>query len=399
MHGAAGARAEFDQALREDDAVLLYEEAPCGYFSTTPEGLIAKTNRTFARMTGYQADRLVGRVFFDELLTAGGRIYFETIMLPTLLMQDAAREIALDLVCADGSHLPVLLNSVLGRDADGRPRVVRTVVFDASARRNYERELLRAKQRAEALEARSSELVRTLQQTLIPPAAPTVAGLDVAALYRPAGDGQEVGGDFYDLFQVTRDDWVAVVGDVSGKGVSAAVVTALARHALRGACVPDPSPSAALAVLNRTLLHHESQKHCTVVIVHLHRAVVGSWTARISSGGHPLPLLLHDGRVDCVGEPGVLLGILPEVVQPTVAAELGAGDAVVLYTDGITEGRAGPVFYGLERLRDSVRRHRGPAQEIAAGVLADALGFQGGRPADDIALVVLRVPEPPRSST
>jgi sigma-B regulation protein RsbU (phosphoserine phosphatase) len=101
--------------------------------------------------------------------------------------------------------------------ADGSPRMIRTAIFDATERRGYERELLRAKQRAEASEAQAKALARTLQQTLIPQAPPEIPGLDVAAVYRPAGSGDEVGGDFYDIFEVGAEDWVIVVGDVCGR--------------------------------------------------------------------------------------------------------------------------------------------------------------------------------------
>ncbi len=102
-------------------------------------------------------------------------------------------------------------------------------MFDATERRSYERELLAAKRRAEESEVHASLLSRTLQQTLIPPEIPHIPGLDVAAVYRPAGDGEEIGGDFYDVFQIGVDDWMVAIGDVQGKGANAAVVTALAR--------------------------------------------------------------------------------------------------------------------------------------------------------------------------
>ena len=159
-------------ALAGDDPEQLYDRAPCGYLTTTPDGLIAKVNQTFLTLTGYDQGDLVGRRRFVDLLTAGGRIYHETHYAPMLQMHGTAREIALDVVCADGRRLPVLVNSVLERDVLGLPTVVRTAVFDASQRREYERELLRAKQRAEASEVHARKLAQTLQQSFIPPDAP-----------------------------------------------------------------------------------------------------------------------------------------------------------------------------------------------------------------------------------
>src|SRR6185312_12851732 len=119
-------------------------------------------------------------------------------------------------------------------------------VFDATERRAYERELLRAKRRAEESEAHATDLARTLQQTLIPPAPPEIPELDIAAAYRPAGAGDEVGGDFYDIFELASGSWVIALGDVRGKGVQAAVVAALARHTIRAAAVRASQPSEVL---------------------------------------------------------------------------------------------------------------------------------------------------------
>jgi len=164
-------------------------------------------------------------------------------------LHGSVREIALEDVRADGARLPVLVNSVLERDADGAPLAIRTAVFDATERRRYEQELVRAKERAEASEANARLLAATLQRTLIPPEAPRIEGLDVAAAYRPAGDGSEVGGDFYDVFQIGVDDWAIVVGDVCGKGAEAAVT--------------NSDPGRPLLLLNDVLLRRENSLFCT----------------------------------------------------------------------------------------------------------------------------------------
>lgn len=137
----------------------LYEEAPCGYISAAPGGEMVKVNRTLLAWTGYSREELLGRRF-QELLTPGGRIYHETHYAPLLRMQGAVREIALELVCADGRQLPVLVNSVLRTDDDGRPQLVRTTVFDATHRRKYERELLLARERERAARMQTERLQR-----------------------------------------------------------------------------------------------------------------------------------------------------------------------------------------------------------------------------------------------
>jgi len=382
----------FYAALLDDDAEKLYERAPCGYLSTTPDGLIIKVNQTFLTLTGFERHELVGRKNFADLLTAGGRIYHETHYLPMLTMQDSAREIALDIVTSDGTRLAVLVNSVLERDVSGAPVVVRTAVFDATERRGYERELLLAKERAEQSEARATALARTLQRTLIPPAPPRIAGLDVAATYRPAGNGEEVGGDFYDVFEVANGDWVVVIGDVCGKGVDAAVVTALARHTLRAASVSQELPSRALDTLNQVLLHHETDRFCTVALLRLRHRDDG-WRGTLACGGHPLPLLIRtgSGAVE-LGSSGSLIGVLDQPTWQDTDVDLRPGDAIVAFTDGVTEGRNGEDFYGDNRLRASVIRHAGSATSLAEGVLADVLEFQSGDARDDIAIVAVSVP-------
>ena len=381
----------FLAALVDDDAEQLYERAPCGYLSTTPDGVIVKVNQTFLTLTGHSRDDLVGTPLTD-LFTAGGRIYHETHYAPMLRMQGRAREIALDLVRADGRRIPVLINAVLEHDDAGHPRVVRTAVFDATDRREYERELLRAKQRAEESEARARTLARTLQQTLIPPTPPAVPGLDVATVYRATGGGDEVGGDFYDVFQTGQGDWVVVIGDVSGKGVDAAVVTALARYTLRAAAVRSPRPSDALQMLNEVMLDHETDRYCTVALLRLRDE--DGWTATVAAGGHPLPYLRRAGEPGpgSLGQPGTLIGLLEETRFADDERALASGDAIVLYTDGVTEARSGDEFYGSERLEGVIRATAGTAADLAHAIVDDAMAFQGGQARDDIAVIVLRVP-------
>ena len=144
----------------EEDPGELYEHAPCGYLSTLPDGTIVKVNETFLAWTGYTRRDLIGRRRFRDLLSAGGQIYHESHYAPLLTMQDDVHEVAFDVVCANGRRLPTLVNSLLRRDPAGRPRLIRTTVFNATERRGYERELLYARRAAEESEKR----VRVLQE-------------------------------------------------------------------------------------------------------------------------------------------------------------------------------------------------------------------------------------------
>ena len=380
-------------AFLEESAEDLYEAAPCGYVSALLDGPIVRVNRTFLSWTGYRAEEVVGVRRLQDLLTPGGRIFYETHYAPLLRLQGQVREIALDFVCADGRTLPVLMNSVLKTDETGAALLSRTTIFDATERRSYEQELLRAKRSAEESEARVRLLAETLQRSLIPPAPPMVPALDVAAVYRPAGLGDQVGGDFYDIFETARGDWAVVLGDVCGKGPEAATVTALARYTVRAAAMEARRPNRVLMRLNDALLRQRAERFCTVVYARL-RNLRGRWRITVASGGHPPPIRVTGrGEMGSVGRPGHLLGVLDEAELHDVSIDLDPGDALVFFTDGVTEARRDREFYGDDRLRDLLRALAGrTAADIAAAIESDVVAFQSGIPRDDIAVVVVAAP-------
>ena len=382
-------------AILEDSAEDLYENAPCGYFSTLPDGTIAKANATFLDWTGYRREDLIGHRRFQTLLATGDRIFYETHYVPLLRMQRAVREIAVDVVCADGRRLPVLLNSVVKTDADGAVAYFRTSVFDARQRREYERELLRARQQAEESEARARDLARTLQESFIPPVPPQIPGFQVGAAYRPAGEGDEVGGDFYDVFAMADDRWVVALGDVRGKGVLAARVTALARYTLRAAAMQNESPAGVLETLNEALRRSDEDRFCTVAYAVVRASKGPTATVDLVIGGHALPIRASS-TVPAVpiGEYGDLIGVLERPTFGEASFDMDAGDVLCFFTDGVTEGRSGDEYYGDERLTDYLDASVGhTAAAIADGLVADVIAFQEGVARDDIAVVVLKRPE------
>jgi sigma-B regulation protein RsbU (phosphoserine phosphatase) len=309
-----------------------------------------------------------------------------------LRLQGTVREIALEVVRADGSRMPVLVNAGLETEPDGNPLVTRIVLLDATERREYERELLRAKQKAEASEARARALAMTLQQTLIPPNPPHIPGLEISACYRPAGAGEEVGGDFYDVFEIAEDDWAVTLGDVCGKGVDAAVVTAMVRHTIRALTVHTQGPAEVLHGLDQALQRRATDRFCTVALVRLRRTE-GRWGFSLSLGGHPRPLLLRpDAESVNIGEPGSLVGVLAKPSFISTEADLVPGSTMVLFTDGVTEGRSGQEQYGEDRLREVAELQRGKPM-VAEAILADVLTFQQGTARDDIAVVTITVPD------
>jgi PAS domain S-box-containing protein len=148
--------------LPEESLEELYDQAPCGYLTTTTDGVVVRVNDTFLRWTGLRREDLVGVRRFSELLTSGGRIFHETHYAPLLRMQGSVREVALDIVRADSTTLPALVSAVVRPGSGGEPDLVRTTVFDATHRRSYEQQLLSARRSAEASEAR----MRSLQEVV-----------------------------------------------------------------------------------------------------------------------------------------------------------------------------------------------------------------------------------------
>jgi sigma-B regulation protein RsbU (phosphoserine phosphatase) len=391
VHTAGEWAAGYEQ-LRDDDAELLYQHAPVGYMTVAPDGIIVKVNETFLRWTGHIREDLVDRQMFPDLLRSDGADYYESQLIPLLNQHGEVREVALDVRTAGDGTLSVLINATLARYEDGQPRLVRLAVMDATERREYERELVLSRHRAEVAQEQAVNLARTLQDTLLPPALPSIPGLDVAAVYRPAGDGSQVGGDFYDVFQVGPDDWVVMLGDVCGKGVPAAVVTSLVRHTLRAVTVMEADPARVLNTLNAVMLEsRDDDRFCTVILIRLTNGPEG-WSVAMASGGHAPPLLVRGRHVAPVPfEPGTLIGVFEDASFTSTTFALKAGDTLLLHTDGATEARHESDFFGDERLKKSVRRHEGSPHLVVNGVLADVLAFQDGRASDDIALVAVSV--------
>ena len=441
-------------ALLQDSAEDLYENAPCGYLSAYPDGTIARVNRTFLTWTGYSQDDLVGTRRFVDLLTAGGRIYHETHIAPLLRMQGSVRAIALDLKLADGTVLPVLVNAHLVSDPEGVALAQRITVFDASDRKEYERELLAARRRAETTAARlrvveqvvadlaavsrvadvSAVMVRagveafgatvsamwladsstgvyrwagvvpealvphaldipaddalpqsaallagevvlldataattipevltslgtpsgtlvltplaaldrtlgvlalgfdvdrhlepdelelfktlgrqagqaveraalfdeqrsvaeTLQRSLLPRDVPDDPRLTVAAVYRPAVDGLDVGGDWFDAFHLDRDRVGLVVGDVVGRGLHAAAAMGQLRSAVRALATTDAGPALLLNRLDRFVAGVEAADTATMVYAELD---LRDGRLRYACAGHPPPVLVGAGGI------------------------------------------------------------------------------------------------------
>ena len=149
-------------------------------------------------------------------------------------------------------------------------------------------------------------------------------------------------------------------------------------------------PSGVLETLNEVLLRDRTDRFCTVAVVRLREAAAG-WTARLACGGHPLPIAFDGGAARSVGTPGTLLGVFDSLTVGDTTVELGPGDGLVLYTDGITEARGREQMFGEARLVEAIGRHK-DAADLSAAIVDEALAFQGGNPSDDIVVVTVRVP-------
>ena len=217
-------------------------------------------------------------------------------------------------------------------------------------------------------------------------------GLTAAVRFIAAGEGIEVGGDFYDLFRARGSAVAALIGDVCGKGPEAASVTALARHTLRAAAAYEARPSAVLSLLHRALREaRDDGRFCTVAYCDFEVRPDGL-RMLLCCGGHPLPLVLRrSGSVEPVGKLGTLLGADVEPALSDVVIDLAPGDLVVLYTDGVTEVRAGrKEIFGHRDLAELLERCRGlPADSVAQRIQDAVLAAANGRPRDDIAILVI----------
>lgn len=257
-----------------------------------------------------------------------------------------------------------------------------------------------AVENARLLEERG-HIARTLQDSLLPSGLPDVPGVEVAARYRPAGRINEVGGDFYDVFALGPSSWAVVIGDVCGKGAEAAAVTALARYTLRATALIQPAPGRVLEALNTAMLAERADlRFCTAVFVRLDLAGGPGSGARvcatICSAGHPLPLLRPAApalTARAVGHAGTLLGVVSELELAEDHVELGPGDALVLYTDGVTEAHAPDVVLDADALGARLAGVTTSAGELASRVEEIALGDAPGAARDDVAVLVARVRE------
>ncbi len=237
--------------------------------------------------------------------------------------------------------------------------------------------------------AERNHIAQTLQRSLLPPYLPEVPGLDIAATYRAALAGTDVGGDFYDVFRFDEDRWAVVLGDVQGKGVEAASLVGLARHTLRAAALTASRPQRVLRLLNQALIAHPTDRLCTAALALISRTAGGA-TVQVAVAGHAPPLIRRvDGTVEPVEARGTILGCFEDIDVDTGRAELGVGDALVLYSDGAV-GRGDPLVETMARYL-ATAGPPGPASALAEHVGRSIAQDQPDGPQDDVTLVVVTI--------
>jgi Stage II sporulation protein E (SpoIIE) len=237
----------------------------------------------------------------------------------------------------------------------------------------------------ERAERARAEIAETLQRGLLPPPLPSIPGWSVAAMYRPAGSENEVGGDFYDVFRVAGG-WMLVIGDATGRGARAASLTAVARYTLRTAAALTGDPVVALATLNRTLFARGDSSLCSVAALTLKEDP--TVPVRLAVAGHPPPLLVDGEEVGELTSADPVLGAFAEGRWNVSLCRLQPGQQLVIVTDGITEAQGRDERFGDARLRSELRGLGDPTQ-VLQRLEASLHTFTEGALEDDVAILAL----------
>jgi sigma-B regulation protein RsbU (phosphoserine phosphatase) len=239
---------------------------------------------------------------------------------------------------------------------------------------------------------REHRIAQVLQEAIIPPNVPSeLLGCQIAVKYRPALREAEIGGDFYDVFELGEGKFAVIIGDVAGKGLDAAVYTAMTKYMLKAYALFERDPAIAMHRLNTAL----SQCTPTELFVTLIYGVLDTRTRVFvyANAGHeqPIHFAASTGAASMLNVTGPALGLLPVADYETHRVDLSEGDIIMLYTDGITDAGKGINRLGHDsvlKLLESSETHM--VDVIADSILNQVMTFSNGRLADDAALLVLK---------
>lgn len=375
-------RAESGRLRSERRFQRLVEQAADAVFVHDLSGTFVEVNERACESLGYTREEILAMRVQDveRNLTPGGfvEVWERGMEGSPVTVEGIHRR-------KDGSEFPVEVR-VGALEGEGEPLIL-ALARDVTDRKRIEAE-------RERLLRREQEISQILQRSLLPPSLPEIPGVELAARYVAAGEGMEVGGDFYDAFSIPRDHWGIVVGDVTGKGPEAAALTSLAHYTIRAAAAREGGPTRVVYALNEEIMRQiGGERQFTIVYGELEPAAAG-WKLSMATGGHPPPLVLRStGEVEALEPSGMLLGVSHDPRLGGWSLTLSPGDAVVFYTDGATEARdAAGEFFGEEGLRELCEACAGLAADgIASKIESAVVEFQHGDPRDDVALLVLRI--------
>ena len=289
------------------------------------------------------------------------------------------RRLEVNALHADGHEFPVELTVTQIADAD--PPMFTGYLRDLTEQRRAAAELASSHERL-------AHIARTLQSSLLPPALPDIEGLDLSAAFHAMGDGFEVGGDFYDVFELKDGRWAFALGDVCGKGSEAATITALARYTLRAAAMRTRNSTAVMQTVNEAIHRHDPSRFCTAAYATYE---VGADELHLVLGGHHEALLVQaDGTVVEVGSHGHLLGPFATWSGSDVRVPFGLGDLVLFYSDGVTEARSDEDFFGLDRLIELLRSVADRPAATVVRAIEKAVLDHAGHLTDDVTLLAVR---------
>ncbi|MER5767066.1 PP2C family protein-serine/threonine phosphatase [Streptomyces sp. NPDC001985] len=251
---------------------------------------------------------------------------------------------------------------------------------------------------AARLYAEQNTISDTLMRELLPPTLRQVEGVEFAGGYRPSTDTERVGGDFYDVHSPSEDfpETLAVLGDVAGKGLEAAVLTGKIRNTLHALLPMAGDHATMLRLLNNAMLTSHHTRFATLVMASVRREE-SHVALRLTSAGHPPPLIVRrDGTVEEVDTRGTLIGVLPVVTSRTAEVRLAPGETCLLFTDGVTEAVGGPLgdtMFGDQRLRRAAAECANmPAEAVVERIQMVASQWIGGGRHDDIAVMAITAP-------
>ncbi|WP_438829089.1 PP2C family protein-serine/threonine phosphatase [Streptomyces hintoniae] len=246
--------------------------------------------------------------------------------------------------------------------------------------------------------AEQAAITSTLMRELLPPTLHEVHGVEFAGAYRPSGEGEHVGGDFYDVHPGTDagQETLVVLGDVCGKGLEAAVMTGKIRNTLHALLPLAGDHQRLLGFLNSALIGSHHTRFATLLLTSVARRG-RTVKLRVTSAGHPPPLIVRaDGRVEATPTRGTLVGVFRNISSTTAHVELSPGETCLLFTDGITEARGGPLgdeMFGQQRVEEALAHCAGmPAEAVVAHVRMLAEQWVGRNRHDDMALVAVTAP-------